>query len=660
MAENTTAPENATKDAVAEQLRARMEKAAIADLRGKILQQISVVKNLGLPPTEEAELLAKLERAFDGNVSAADIAVILTSSQAATTKAQIMDALEMTIQMAELQQQYGLDEEAVRRVKILSSHVDWDNREAVMQFTRATVELTDTPPEIAEAQAGRLADWAKHSEQGRATTAMHDTISGQAHAQAAAEMEQKRKELKAVASDRHTTAAHKNKAKETLDIGAGAHMKPDQKPTEANLDAAIHKQKEKNHQNATALRAALPEKEKALLGDMDTKALFARRKQILGYSGDDNIDLRTRQLIFEASNALNKPGADTSHYPEHILKDAAALNFTGLVISTGVVQNLTNKALLLDKRYEAALSLKGEVRTEAVYKLMVEHNSNIAQHNPKQVKAMVRNAVEEIDERGGIAGIRTMTDAQRESMQRETLERSLGAQRNAIIKSSQEIAMSGKIDAKWDPVNIKNGRFAERHEEGASFLELEFRDVVGIINKHDSSLAKKMGGADGKIDSKEAIQLLENAGIISQWTETADNRQNSGLGYSLAAAAKLGVDNAWSRFGKWNDQNLKRIDLNGDGQIGGNEAWEALRLAQYIKENPAVMKEISVQLKKGGITPGQNDINKDGKVDVFEAARALMNHNIASPAQIDSAQEFKAALATPSAGAPDKSSPKRS
>lgn len=541
-----------------------------------------------------------------------------------------------------------LDEDAKRRVAILSQEIDVTNRNEIENYARAIVESTalETQSEAEKAvQEITIQRQTEMLENDPTILQVHNAVSKQAREEAALVTETQSRVLKA-ASQTEADPERRALLQQSLDRGtavvlvAGVDLgdaQLEQAPSNAVLQQALDTQTDQicDENNAQRIFAQLSPLERQLLNDdpNNMRALLSRRDEIMRLMEDN---LGRKQQVFEAAAMLAK-GENASVYSQEILRDAAAINATSLAISDNIVQNMTARALERDPRYREAYEARDVNMMRALLK---ENNPQLANAPNDRLDVVIHSSFHTIEKYEREAGKR-LDQASKAESNEVTSKMAIGAVegvRKEIQQSAEQIQASG------DDKQSAQARNDRRHEEGVSFLELEYEDVIDMINEYDPKLVKRLGGADGRLDAAEAIRILEEIGVISEWE--GENRQDSGTGRYLAAAGKL-VDNDWTRFGNWNNENLARLNIERSGddkeQLGGQEAWDALRLADYVKQNSDVMTAIDDQ--QHAVTYQQkHDINQDGKLDEMEIARVLMNAGVSDIESVDSAAELQQVL----------------
>jgi hypothetical protein len=196
------------------------------------------------------------------------------------------------------------------------------------------------------------------------------------------------------------------------------------------------------------------------------------------------------------------------------------------------------------------------------------------------------------------------------------------AKASANLRKAEQ---AGKSNSSW------LGDTYDRNILGMSFVEREFRDVKSIMHQ-----AAKNGGLDKsilKMNENDMINYLSDTGFIERWDE--NNRIHI-------------LTQDGEKFTEWNDRSRDRIDTDHDGQIDGLEALDALRIADFVKNNPNAHRKIEAAVQGlGSVTPGkgisEHDINRDGTIDAYEVIRVMHNNGL-SLDEVDSTAELKQIL----------------
>ena len=182
---------------------------------------------------------------------------------------------------------------------------------------------------------------------------------------------------------------------------------------------------------------------------------------------------------------------------------------------------------------------------------------------------------------------------------------------------------------------------------GETFLDQEFDDLRSIINSSDAELASKFGGSDNQLSRDEMWDMLIDSGIISERPTRADDEHHDRMRDVLDFNRQTRV---------YTKEDGEQITVNGAGQIDGQELYEALKIAQYLLENPEFKAAIEEQVGNGyelrdelGDGAIYYDTNLDGELNVYEAARALLDRGVTDPQNIRNDQMFDIGVGTTAA-----------
>lgn len=538
-----------------------------------------------------------------------------------------------------------LDDAAKIRVAVLSQAVNVKDDAAVTQYAQAVVDSVagpETPKAVREAQAQRTASYLQKNP---AAIEVHNAISKEARLESSILYEARMQELRIELQRNDISDERRALLERILDRGTASAMVANNSIANG-ADAPISLMKNNELQQLCDVQKTQMQRaagnawqqistiEQHLLGSPQQAVQFLDQRDKINRLLEQNT--ADKQLVFDASVKLIQ-GENVADIPENILKDAAVINYTSLLISTNIVENLTSGALALDPRYQTMFKLKGEERVEAITALLKQQNPALEKVPDDQLRIIVNNTLARVDtvkEAG--AALTLLTQSQRDTIAATAALDSVLQVREEIQEASEAIRDAGQ----------NSSRRKERYRDGKSFIELEFEDVAGVINQNDPRLARRLGGADHKFEAEEILNILEEAGVIDKWSQTENHR----ISTMQAVAGKLGFG-VGADFRDWNEESIKRLDVNGDGQLSGQEAWDALRLVDYMKQNPEVVAAVTEHFKDPNFRPihAGFDINKDGKLDEVEVARVLMDKGISNPQDVDTSLELSQLLSNAAA-----------
>jgi hypothetical protein len=526
-----------------------------------------------------------------------------------------------------------LDDGAKRRVAILSEIVDVSDADSIENYARAIVESTASQG-MSEAHidltAARTTQYLQENE---AILGVHNAASPQARLDSSLAYEAQNHNIRQEIDHSDISNAREGLLAQYLDRGLAAIAPPSmamalsdealQAPSDAEIAVILKTQEAQMQVNCKHVFAQLSPAEQALIGDYSRVSEFLASRAEINRLVDDS--LGRKQQVFDAAVMLAE-GEGLGVLSAEIQRDAAIVNYTSLLISSNIVENLASNALALDGRYQEAFAQKGEARVDAVRDLLRENNEDLKNVPDAQIDFVIHSTLQKVD--GLEAGGKSLNDLSQGELSLFAEQSALAAVtrvRGDIQNAAEQIADAGS----------DSRRIGARYWEGKSFIELEFEDVVGLINQNDPKLAQRLGG-DNKLDTAEILSLLEERGIITKWDKTDDHH----ISTFDAMQGKAGLGGIGSDFRSWNEQAVAKLDVNKDGQLGGQEVWDALRLADYIDQNKDVMAAIS-----GGVPyQAKHDINGDKTLDQTEIARALMNAGVSDAKAVDSPSELNQLL----------------
>lgn len=349
------------------------------------------------------------------------------------------------------------------------------------------------------------------------------------------------------------------------------------------------------------------------------------RSRISGLAAGDNIHDDGRAAILRAIE-IYRGGPENSRRlaalavlngetgTEQARTDAAAIRYASLLTARVALDTLADRA------EEIARGQGLEARTRALTTILRAEHPELGDLPDASIRDIVRNSINAFDQnraRGNAVNSAALSNQVAEYTIRQAIQREANSMRIMSADSVQR-----------DEGDERDARYID----GYSFIELELQDVAGILNRNDGRLARSFGGADGRMDSVEMLNALERAGIVTAWQ--GENRANW-------------VSGRMDQFNRWNDTNMNRLDVNHDNQLSAQEIRDALRLADFIQQNPALIAQLRATLPTAGSISSNYDTNQNGSIDSVEAARVLMNRGITDPQSINTGAELRAALGMP-------------
>lgn len=344
-------------------------------------------------------------------------------------------------------------------------------------------------------------------------------------------------------------------------------------------------------------------------------ALTPEQRRALGITntvsqseGDDI--LRTAAAVY--SDAARYASARGNPNSEDGAAIRFAANITTRVTLDVIEQSVQDRARARREgraeRPETRSILEGsmEEREEALMEVM-RRDPRVAGASRERLREMARSSLREYD-------------ADPNSVKPEnagaTANRITSQLLGQVQRDGARIAETARLAT--DEVREQNAAERERlrRDEGISTVELEFSDMVRGSRDFRERIAH------GR--SAEAIvNDFEGTGLFENWN--GRNRQGTDIGTELMG---LISETDRDRFNAWNNRNMARIDLNGDGQISSREASLAVMLNDFIKDprNKALIDtngngSLSAAEVRRGMLYVQARIDVESQLDTLEANR---------------------------------------